>query len=115
MKDYYCTKSTIELVKQFTPSSLEDEIKVLYDEEDSDLIPFGYKVIRSEANDTYYLVSLTDFLKSSFMHDVKEDQLVTIEHFENGIPDWFEMIPGTAVYLADWDGQEWQFTKVSGI
>ena len=114
MKDIFCTKATMDLLKQFTPASLESEITVLYDEEDSELIPLGYKVIRSEMNDTYYIVSLSDFRESSFVHDVKEDQLVTIEHFENGLPEWFEMIPGTAIYLAEWNGQ-WCCTKASGI
>lgn len=114
MKDYYCTNRTQQLLNKFTPQSLEEEIQALYNEEDSELIPLGYKVIRSEMNDTYYIVSLSDFRESSFVHNVKEDQLVTIEHFENGLPEWFEMIPGTAIYLAEWNGQ-WCFTKVSGI
>lgn len=115
MKDYYCTKTTLDLIKQFTPETLEDEIKVLYDEEDSELIPLGYKVIRSEMNDTRYIVSLKDFLADSLLQEVPEDQLLTIEHFENGLPNWLAPIPGLRIYLADWDGQEWQFTKVSGI
>ena len=114
MKTYFCTNRTLDLMQLFAPKSLDEEINVLYDEEDSELIPFGYKVIRNELDDTRYIVSLADFLPDSPLQDVVEDQLMTIEYFENGIPGWLKPLPGLRIYLAEWNGQ-WQFTKVSGI
>lgn len=115
MKDYYCTNRTQQLLNKFTPQSLEEEIQVLYNEEDSDLIPFGYKVIRNELDDTRYIISLEDFRSDSPLQEVAEDQLETVEYFEHGIPSWLKPLPAFAVYLAEWNGQEWQLTKVSGL
>lgn len=113
--DYICTEATRSLFNGVSPSEIEDNVQLLYEEVDSSLFPIGYKVIRSEANDTRYIIVLSDLIESSPLLEVEEDQLMTIEHFENGLPSWLGVKPGTRYYLAEWTGSEWHFEKVAGI
>lgn len=105
MKDYYCSQAALDCMRTLTPADIDDYI-------DIDDAPGGHVII-TDGYTADYLMNRTDFKESSRM--VKYDAMLTIEHFENGIPEWLEMIPGTRIYLAEWTGSEWEFTKVEGI
>lgn len=62
-----------------------------------------------------YLMNKFDFRDSSrlIQHD---ENYMEIGHFENGIPEWLDPVPGTRIYMAEWtDDNHWELTKVSGI
>lgn len=104
--DIFCTEKSMEALKQLSP----DDIDYYLDTYDS---PSGHIFVTDEM-DTAYLMAKTDFQDTSRLIE-SDEQYMSIEYFENGIPEWLEPIPGTRYYLAEWTGSEWHFEKVAGI
>lgn len=101
--DIFCTTASMAKLKLLSP----DEVRDYLDTYDS---PNGYIFVTNEL-DTVYLLAVTDLKADSRLIG---EQYMSIEHFENGIPSWLGTLPMLTIYLAEWNGQEWDFTKVSG-
>lgn len=105
MKDYFCSESALALMKKITPADIDECI-------DTEAAPSGHVLITDNFTATY-LMNRTDFKPTSRL--LKYDDVLAIEYFENGIPEWLDPIPGVRIYLAEWTGSEWNFTNVQGI
>lgn len=104
--DYYCTRAALPTLEAMTPEDIND-----YLEEYS--APTGC-IIVTDSFDNTYLTSADDFQAESRLIKY-DDNYISIEYFENGIPDWLFPKKGIAIYAADWTGERWEFSKVSGI
>lgn len=106
MMEYFCSKNALEFMRTVTPADLADYL-------DSYDAPSGHVIITNEADTTYILKK--DDLNPNSRIIKYEDYYMSVEYFENGIPSWLLPIPGIRIYLAEWTGSSWEFTKVSGI
>ena len=105
-RDLYCSEMSKHLLEKMTPEDIADYI----DTEDA---PKNHIIITDNFSADYFL-NKYDFKDSSRLLQYNES-FMAIEYFENGIPEWLDPVPGMRIYLAEWNGSNWEFTKVSGI
>ena len=98
--DYYCTKSAVEILNRMTPNEIDDYMN-MYDELPDD------EVIITDGMDTAYIMSTGDFQEDSCIFG---NNMMRIEYFEDGIPDYLLPKRGLTYYYCTWDGQ-WTFTE----
>ena len=104
--DYFCTEKALAEMDKLSPSDLDGYA------EDYDS-PSGC-IIVTDGFDSIYLSTKEDYLPSSRLI-LYDENYMSIEYFENGIPTWLDPVPGLRIYEADWNGGRWEFTKVNGL
>ena len=104
--DYFCSENALPCMRNLTPDDLDEMIF-------SEYVPDGHIFITDNFSGSY-LLTKSDMLPTSRMI-VYNNPHIIIEYFENGIPTWLDPVPGLRIYEADWTGDRWEFTKVSGI
>ena len=105
-KDLFVSEMAITCLKKLTPEDISDYIES-YD------APKNHIIITDHFS-ADYLMNKFDFKDTSRL--LKYDEpFMAVEYFENGIPEWLDPVPGTRIYLAEWNGTGWDLTKVSGI
>jgi len=105
--DVFCSQMALECLKLMTVYDIADCLKA-YDAPENHIIVTDYF-------SAVYLMNKFDFRDYSRLLKNNKN-FTTVEHFENGIPEWLDPVPGTRIYLAEWtDDNHWELTKVSGI
>lgn len=104
--DYYCTEHAQNFMSDLSPEDISECIE--YYES-----PTGCILITDNYDNTY-LTTPSDFQADSRLIQYNES-FMSVEYFENGIPTWLNPLPGLRIYLAEWAGSSWKFTKVQGI
>lgn len=101
--NYYCTAKAVPAMNTLSPEEINEYMEDFGSPEGTIIVTDGY--------DSTYLTKPEDYKPSSRLIQYDEEYM-SIEYFENGIPSWLDPIPGTTIYAADWTGDHWEYTKM---
>lgn len=100
--NYYCTTQAITIMDKLTPEDIAEFL-------DEYSYPDG-GVLITDSYETTCIAAEKDFKPTSRLIKY-EDKYMSIEYFENGIPEWLDPIPGITINIADWETDHWEYTR----